>query len=352
MLSVSARRVWNEEINDVPDHRIVPPQEDEVLKLGPPAAGTIIVKVDPAKTGSAFVLGTETLLPGAEIPVHRHLQQDEVLFVHKGQGRATLNGQAMTVVPGMMVYVPRQAWHGLRNTGTGILEILWTSAPPGIELFFREYARLGDAPSLTALQELAQRCGMELAPPGEAAAIITPSAPRRGRHRRHRGHGDRGHQRDASQATLQESSPGVSRESTSQEQPGPTVASTPPAISSAPVLSPVATATTPDRPRRKRHRRGGRGAKPPVSGSAPAVARPAQPAPKAAVLSRPSSRLPRRDRRGRSGRVKEVYMGGRWVPVVGEGPMIAPGREYSRRSGGGAKGGDDDTPAGPLTVPL
>ena len=46
--------------------------------------------------------------------------------------------------------------------------------------------------------------------------------------------------------------------------------------------------------------------------------------------------------------MKEVYMGGRWVKVSGEGPVIAPGHDAEGRG----KRGDDDTPAGPLSVPI
>ncbi|MDP3703272.1 MAG: cupin domain-containing protein, partial [Candidatus Omnitrophota bacterium] len=157
---------------------------DELLKLGPPATGEIVIKVDPTRTGSAFAMGTESLAPGAAIPVHRHVSQDEVWFIHKGQGRATLEGKSMTVLPGVMLYVPRNAWHGLRNTGTGLLQFTWTSAPPGIEEFFREVSRLGASSDAAAVQAIAQRHGMEFHPSGEAATVTSAAAGPRRRHRR------------------------------------------------------------------------------------------------------------------------------------------------------------------------
>jgi hypothetical protein len=67
------------------------------------------------------------------------------------------------------------------------------------------------------------------------------------------------------------------------------------------------------------------------------------------------STAPQRRQRGGArrhrGRVKEVYMDGRWVQVTGEGPVIAPGRERSSE-GRSRAGKDDDTPSGPLSVPL
>ena len=156
--------------------RILQPAEGETLKLGPPATGEVVITVDPGRSDAPFAAGTETLLPGAEIPVHRHLHHDEVLFVHKGQGRATLEGEARTVVPGTMLSAPRQAWHGLRNTGTGILQIAWVCAPSGIQEFFRELARSGAAAQGAALQEIAQRHGIEFRPDTAAPALPGPGA--------------------------------------------------------------------------------------------------------------------------------------------------------------------------------
>ena len=42
-------------------------------------------------------------------------------------------------------------------------------------------------------------------------------------------------------------------------------------------------------------------------------------------------------------------MGGRWVKVTGEGPVIYPGKEFFRRGRRG-KRRDNDEPSGPLTV--
>lgn len=248
--------------------------------------------MDPRKAGSAFAVGTQTLLPGAEVPSHRHLYQDEVLFIHKGQGRATVEGRGLTVVPGVMVYVPRQVWHSLRNNGTGVLHFTWTVAPPGIEEFFRELSKLGASPGADALQALGQRYGVEFGK-GEASAVapaaagIAASSPKtgHGRRRRHRrGRGVRA------------------------GQPAPAPAAPPPASSSAPSV---------------------------------------RPAPSAQAAKPQRSRDQGQPRRGRGRRVKEVYMGGRWVPVSGEGPVIAPGRERPKRGRG-----DEGTPSGPLSVPL
>ena len=239
------------------------PGEGETLKLGSPYAGDVVIKMDPEQVGGGFAAGTQTLSPGTEIPVHRHLQADRVFFIHKGQGRALVDQQAMTVLPGMTLFVPRQTWHSLRNTGTGAFQVVWIAAPAGIERFFRELAQAGGPVDAASLQSIAQRHGIEL----QAAGIAAPaaaSAPSGGRHRR-RHRGGRG-RRGGAQPSAAAPSP------------------TPPAA-------------------------------------------PAQQVPKPAPRPpRGSSTEPGPARRRVGGyrrRVKEVYMGGKWVKVEGEGPVIS-----------------------------
>jgi len=290
------------------------PHHDEVLKLGPPATGEVVIKVDPRRTGTPFSMGIETLAPAAAIPLHRYLSKDEVVFIYKGQGRATLNEKSMTVLPGTTLFIPRQTWFGLRNTGTGLLQFIWTAAPPGIEEFFREMSRLGPKADAATLNSLAQRHGIEFRPAGET---MQPSG-----HRPHRRHRRRRGGRGGTPASSVAAPPAPS---------APSLAPQPSAVS----------ALGQPHSRRRRRRRHGR----PIQPAAAATATPP---------SQPSKAPPRRPQGRplhRRGRVKEVYMEGRWVQVSGEGPVIAPGRDRPREGGSRAER-DDDTPAGPLSVPL
>ena len=312
------------------------PEHGELIKLGSPLAGEVIVVVDPGSTGSAFAAGTQTLLPGAELPVQRHLGRDVVLFVHKGQARATLDERVVNVVPGAMLHVSRNVWYGVRNTGTGALQIAWASSPPGLELFFREFSRLSDAPSAQALQELAQRHGIEFRPATEA-----PSVPEGRRHRGRRG-GRRG--RGGRAPTPSAASPLPSTLSPVSGAPS----SVAPAAPAAP--------SAPGQHRRRHRRRGGagrrsappaavQGLREPSAGTAPVSPSAPTPRPTRPAGGRPRSGPPHRRRR-----VKEVYMGGRWVRVEGDGPVIAPGRQSERRDP--KRGEDDEPPPIRLSVPL
>lgn len=63
--------------------------------------GPFIIKVDRQNGGSPdLVMGYEDIAPGAEIQLHRHLVADEILFVHRGSGTASLNGRTARVTAG------------------------------------------------------------------------------------------------------------------------------------------------------------------------------------------------------------------------------------------------------------
>lgn len=259
-------------------------------------------------------MGTYAIPPGGALPAHRHLDREVVWFVHKGQGRATVEGRSATILPGMTVTVPRQRWCSLRNTGTGLLQLAWTASPTGLEALFRELAQPGTPASPTALQDVGRRHGMEFRLEGEPQPSGAPARqpPHRRSRRRHRGRGGSG-QGSAKPA------PSISAEASSATQP--------PLVTTQTVSLSLPAAGRPSRHRR-RHRRGHQ--RPQPTSTATSSGSSVQGAPKPAL--RPaSSTKPDRSAAGRSrrpprqyrGRVKEVYMGGRWVRVSGEGPVVA-----------------------------
>jgi len=258
--------------------KIVLAGEGERLKLGPPLRGEVTLLVRPEPPHNALAMGTQTLPSGQTMEAHRHLQFDEVWFVHKGQGRATVEEVTKTVVPGATISIPRGAWHSLRNTGTGLLQIVWMAAPSGMEQLMRELSQQHAATTdPAALQAIAQRYGTEFrADHGvEGSSPARPASPHRHRHRRGRrgaGKGDR----------------------------PPTAPATPAALSAA-----VSTSEALQKP-------------PPAAAKAPR-----HPAPQ------------HRGSRHRHAHVKEVYMGGHWIKVTGEGPIISTGgHEASQDTGG------------------
>jgi mannose-6-phosphate isomerase-like protein (cupin superfamily) len=152
---------------------VLQPDEGETLIVGPPATGKIIIKIDPKNTGEMrLAMGTGELAPGAAIPVHLHEGLEELVFVYAGQGKGIIGDDEAELGPGTTIYVPRQAWHGITNTGTETLRMTWTVCPPGLENFFREMGRpviKGAAapapagpPDLQAFVAMAQRHGVKI----------------------------------------------------------------------------------------------------------------------------------------------------------------------------------------------
>jgi len=70
-----------------------------------------ILKVTPQNSGSQhLVVGTETIPPGGVIPKHRHLGQDEIVFLQTGSAHVSLNDQDYEVHAGGMVFFPVNTW--------------------------------------------------------------------------------------------------------------------------------------------------------------------------------------------------------------------------------------------------
>jgi mannose-6-phosphate isomerase-like protein (cupin superfamily) len=80
----------------------------------------------------------EDMTVGRKMRVHKHLNNDELIFVHKGEGTLTLDEQSIEVKTGDVVFVPRGTWHGLDNTGKENLLMIFQYSPAGFEEYFIE----------------------------------------------------------------------------------------------------------------------------------------------------------------------------------------------------------------------
>lgn len=117
--------------------------------------GPFILKVDRQNGGSPdLVMGYEDIAPGAEIQPHTHLVADEILFVHRGSGVATLGQRQSQVSAGATVYIPRNVQISVRNTGTEPLGIAFIFSKPGFEDLMRENSvREGEAVTPISAEE-------------------------------------------------------------------------------------------------------------------------------------------------------------------------------------------------------
>jgi len=138
---------------------VVPAEGGELLYR---KGNTVTVKVD-LHSSKQMAMGTQHLDPGSGIPMHRHEYEDEVLFVHGGEGVAIVDGNKTVVHEGATVFVPHGTWHGVESSGKAV-ELVWVVTPPGLEDYFRATGVHEGAPrSLTPaeLDEIGRKHGTE-----------------------------------------------------------------------------------------------------------------------------------------------------------------------------------------------
>ncbi len=126
--------------------------------------GNIFIKADPTKGSNGLAMGTQQILPGVGIPIHRHFQMDEAFYVIDGGGTFLLDDLPHPIEKGSSIFIPKNSWHGFQNPERELL-LLWIVAPPGLEAFFREVAtRPGEAPvqrTKAQLNEIARKYATE-----------------------------------------------------------------------------------------------------------------------------------------------------------------------------------------------
>jgi len=95
--------------------------------------------------GISFWVEEQT--PGRKMRIHKHLNNDELIFIHKGEGTLTLDEESIEVKAGDVAFVPRGVWHGLDNTGKENLLMVFQYSPAGFEEYFIENGTLAGMPS-------------------------------------------------------------------------------------------------------------------------------------------------------------------------------------------------------------
>ena len=112
-----------------------PAEGEHLIQRG----GNIFIKADPTKGSAALAMGTQQILAGVGIPIHRHLQMDEAFYVIDGGGTFILDDARHPIEKGGTIFIPKNRWHGFENPDRELV-LLWIVAPPGLEAFFREVA--------------------------------------------------------------------------------------------------------------------------------------------------------------------------------------------------------------------
>jgi mannose-6-phosphate isomerase-like protein (cupin superfamily) len=97
-----------------------------------------IIKVD-EQNGNAedFLVSTEIMSPGGVIPFHKHLNSEEILVLEEGGATVTVGDLRGVAGPHSVVFIPRDTWVSVTNTGKNSIHIYGIFSRQGFENFFR-----------------------------------------------------------------------------------------------------------------------------------------------------------------------------------------------------------------------
>ena len=126
--------------------------------------GNIFIKVGSATGSDNLALGTQQVMVGTGIPIHRHFHMDEAFYVLEGGGIFILNDVGHSFEKGGTIFIPKNSWHGFANPDHELL-LLWVVTPAGLDGFFRDTCTPPGVPpkQLTREQinEIARKYGTE-----------------------------------------------------------------------------------------------------------------------------------------------------------------------------------------------
>jgi quercetin dioxygenase-like cupin family protein len=76
-----------------------------------------------------LLLGLNCLEPGQAQAAHTHAGQDKFYYVIEGEGEFTVGAETRSAGPGVTVWAPAEAPHGVANRGSARLVLLVGIAP-------------------------------------------------------------------------------------------------------------------------------------------------------------------------------------------------------------------------------
>jgi mannose-6-phosphate isomerase-like protein (cupin superfamily) len=108
---------------------------------GPVGSGSVsefIIKVD-KQNGNAedFYVGTEVMNPGAMIPFHMHHNSEEIVIMEEGGATVTVGDKRVVTGPHAVVFIPRETWVSITNTGNTPIHLYGIFSRQGFENFLR-----------------------------------------------------------------------------------------------------------------------------------------------------------------------------------------------------------------------
>jgi len=75
-------------------------------------------------------MGTNVTEVGSKIPMHKHTDSEEAMFVIQGKGKLICGGEEYDLEPGTAIFSPLGVEHEIINVGDEPFKIVWAYAPP------------------------------------------------------------------------------------------------------------------------------------------------------------------------------------------------------------------------------
>jgi quercetin dioxygenase-like cupin family protein len=112
--------------------------EGEARVWRDPPPGGFMLKVSLQNNGSQhLVFGIEDMHPGDEIPLHKHLGQDEIVTIQTGTVHVHLGDQERDLHAGGMVFIPAYTWVSIKPVGNETVSMAFVFSAPGFENHLR-----------------------------------------------------------------------------------------------------------------------------------------------------------------------------------------------------------------------
>jgi mannose-6-phosphate isomerase-like protein (cupin superfamily) len=116
------------------EHRLRRPQGPAGSKSVP----EFITKIDKLNGNAQdFYVGYEILKPGGMIPLHKHHNSEEVVILEEGGATVTVGDKRSVTGPHAIVFIPRETWVSVANTGNSPIHLYGFFSHQGFENFLR-----------------------------------------------------------------------------------------------------------------------------------------------------------------------------------------------------------------------
>ena len=123
----------------------------------------LFILADSATVGSrTLTAGYEDVPPGDSGRTHKHLEEEEIIFVHRGVLDILLGDSTYRVGPGATDFIPRGTWISFRTVGSDTAGFFFVFNAPGFEKCLRMLsARPGERfipPERITMQQVGDEC--------------------------------------------------------------------------------------------------------------------------------------------------------------------------------------------------